>query len=560
MPRLAAFALVLACAALAACSQPPAEVVGDISLEMNPSGRVPLAGLLKFSTDQPARVSLTIGDDEASTTVTPKDEFNTEHELMVLGLRAGRVNTVAVSLENESGAVTEPPPIEIETPPLPDDFPPINVTLSRPALMESGYTFIPVLKQTTNDEMTGKHVAIDAQGEVVWWQELEFADQFRLQNGNLLTFYDERFESFVEMDMLGNVVRRWHAANLGDEGPADSIPVSIDTVHHDLIELPSETFLVLSSEPRTYDDYPTSVTDAEAPLKTTTIIGDVIVEFRKDGSVVRESKLLDLIDPYRLGYESMGVGFYQNIYDDELEAPGLDHSHGNGMAYIEESDSVILSIRHQDAVVKINLAENRLEWILGDPAGWNEPWSELLLEPVGDVEWFYGQHAPAILPSGNLLLYDNGSAGRAIPPNPQAGPATFYSRAVEFEIDEENRTVRQVWAYGDREENRFWGAALGDVDRQPDTGNILVTTGAFPPAILTLPPDFEMPQMAPTAARDSEATDEAPVNPFEQFTMTVLLTEVTHSDPPEKVWEVSIEDPAQNWLVYRAERFPSLYP
>ena len=521
--------------AAAACSQPFPEVVGDVSLEMNPTGRVPLAGLLTFTTDQPARATLTIGDGESSTTVTPKEEFGTEHQLMVLGLRAGRTNTVQIRLESENGDVSQPSVLTIEAPPLPDDFPPITVSLSRPALMEPGYTFMPI--NSGAEGSSGYLVVIDGTGEVVWWKEREFADVIRLRNGNLLIYYDGDRHKMAEIDMLGNVIRRWHAARVRSKQPEDSIAIDIDSIHHEVLELPSGNFMTLSTELREFADYPTSITDPDAPRQSQMVVGDVIVEFQKGGTIVRQWHLLDLLDPYRLGYNSLSTGFYAEVYAEALDTPPLDVSHGNSLDYLEESDSVILSFRHLDAVARLNLGANRVEWILGDPTGWREPWSNLVFEPAGPIEWFYGQHSADMTPSGTIILYDNGAWGRAQPPNPQQTSESFYSRAVEFELDAVEGTARQIWTFGDLEEDRFWAPAGGDVDWQPQTGNVIVS------GIQLVEPDGRIEPQGSNQRRPR-----------------VLVTEVTHTDPPEKVWEITIDDPAQAWSLYRSVRMPSLYP
>ena len=84
----------LAIAAVAtslACAGPP-ELTGELELEANPSGNVPLGALLRFTTDRPARVTLAIDSGDTREEVTPSQAFSTDHEVMVLGARPDRVN------------------------------------------------------------------------------------------------------------------------------------------------------------------------------------------------------------------------------------------------------------------------------------------------------------------------------------------------------------------------------------------------------------------------------------------------------------------------------------
>ena len=52
--------------------------------------------------------------------------------------------------------------------------------------------------------------------------------------------------------------------------------------------------MVLSTELRVIEDFPTSETDPEAPKGTANVIGDIVVELTRQGDLVREIKLLDV--------------------------------------------------------------------------------------------------------------------------------------------------------------------------------------------------------------------------------------------------------------------------
>jgi arylsulfate sulfotransferase len=387
-----------------------------------------------------------------------------------------------------------------------------------------------------SDREFGLFVALDAQGEVVWFYEAPHRvdEPRRLPNGNIL-YRGVRTQMF-EIDMLGRRVNHWAATAARKDAPPTATAVDTDSLHHDVLRMPSGNFLALSTEVRHFENYPTSVEDQGAGQAPANVIGDVLIEFRPDGEIVREWKFFDLLDPRRLGYGSLNTGFYEEVYKDVLEEPGYDWTHANGIDYDAGSDSALISINHLSAVVKLDLGSGEIAWILGHPEGWQEKWQALRLRPKGDLDWFWHQHAPEITPDGTLLIYDNG-AFRAFPPDPKILPPDTFSRAVEYRIDEANRTVEEVWSYGGPGDEWFFSGFISEADWMPETGNILVTSGGR----------VHKPDGTPGVFGSDGR-------------LWITIAEVTHTDPAEKVWEVVIDDPTTGWSAFRSERVPSLYP
>jgi hypothetical protein len=229
------------------------------------------------------------------------------------------------------------------------------------------------------------------------------------------------------MSRCGKTRIVWHAANHPDEEanarvPEGSIAVAAETFHHDIQEMPSGNLLALSTELRRIEDYPTAFDSPDAPRAPASVIGDVVIEFSRDGAVVNRWKLMDMLDVYRLGYESLG-GIWANWDYDELN------------------------------------------WIPGNHGGWADSWTPYLLTPQGDLEWQFHQHAVEITDRGTLILFDNGNF-RAMPPETAATPLESYSRAVEYEIDPEPMTVRQIWEYGSGQEI-FYSPFISESDPLP---------------------------------------------------------------------------------------------
>ena len=98
---------------------------------------------------------------------------------------------------------------------------------------------------------------------------------------------------------------------------------------------------------------------------------------------------------------------------------------------------------------------------------------QLGLSRTVSFDWPWGQHAAMVLPNGNIFCYDNGWY-RNFSWN---GDDDSYSRAVEYEVDHENQTVRQVWQYGEERGSEIYSGNISDVDLMPVTGNRLICPG-----------------------------------------------------------------------------------
>lgn len=523
------------------CSSPEPLVISELSLEKNPNERVPLAAICRITTDRPsmARIDWTDGEEKWSTRA--RGSYKLEHEVMMLGFRPGKTHTVRVTVVDEEGLETVSDPLRFTTDPLPDDFPPIDLRISRPRKMEPGVTLIPTVKWPglgEPDRTFGLILGVDDHGEVVWYYHSDHNIMAleRLRNGNILYHYGRK-GNIAEIDMLGNVVRHWHAKRLLKDQPPGSIQIDTDTIHHDVQELPSGNLLALSTEVRYYRNYPSSETDRDAPWGEAYVIGDVVLEIDRDGAVLNRWPLLDLLDPYRIGYDSLDTGFWSDVYTEQLLGKkAYDWSHANSVAYDARDHSVLVSVFHQDTVFKFSMDTGEVEWIISFPTGWREDWMQYLLTPVGEGLFPCHEHAAKVTPRGTILMYDNGTY-RARPFDQKREARDNYSRAVEYEVNTETMEFREVWSYGGPEDEIFFSPFLSDADWMPQTENILITDGG-----------------RVRAADGSNANHPAHGRKWAR------ILEVTHEQPAEKVFEIVIDDPGMGWTVYRSERIPSLYP
>jgi hypothetical protein len=252
---------------------------------------------------------------------------------------------------------------------------------------------------------------------------------------------------------------------------------------------------------------------------------DLLVEIDPDGDVVRRHGLLNILDPTRLGYDSLSTN--------PVVGTPNDWAHANAIIPVDDGENLVVSCRHQDAVFKVERSSGDLQWILANHDGWSTKFQQYLLDAEGeDFRWPFHQHAPELTDTGSLLLFDNGSYqatpldGRTLLP-----PADSSSRAVEYVVDDEHMLVRQIWEY--EHDVRLFAYAVGDADLQPDSNTVLITYGAL------------------TAVGD-ESSKKMKRGEFQS-----RLVEVTHDDDKDVVFELDVHSKdvdSPGWIVYRAER------
>ncbi len=485
-------------------------VISGPTLTMDPNAITPLAGVVELETDVVVQVELTIGNGGDSRTVV--FPAATVHYLPVLGLKADRTYTVDIALV-PGGPVGS---LFATTSPLPADFPTVVASVSNPTEMEPGYTLIDRFGRGNTDPRPVYSMIVDSAGEVVWYSTRFFTAAKQLPNGKLLFRSGGTGFGVFEMDLLGNEIR---VADLDLPG---------DRLHHDLFRTPHGTYLSLDHRSTDVPDFPTSETDPSAPTAPATLRDDLIVEFLPDGTLRREWPLLEMIDPSRIGYESL-----------RPTNGGLDWTHSNAVSYDLADDSVTVSVRYQDAVVKFSRETGSLRWILGPHDNWSSEFQPFLLNPVGTpFRWHFHQHASTWTGDGTLLLFDNGNH-RASPfdGNTPTPDDSAFSRAVEFQIDEANMQVQQVWEYGENLAEPIFSFFLSDADRQPITGNVLTTFGGVSYVGGVSSADLGM------------------------GLFHTRIVETTHDALPLEVFDLVVYDPTGGSItVYRSERIPDIYP
>ena len=496
------------------------EVIKAPTLIMSPNGITPLAGVVQLTTDIPVRVTLVIKDTDSSWAVDFPD-YHTEHYLPVLGLKPNTSYLVEISITDQvDNSLIVAPLLPAITDPLPDNFPTIEVLLANPERMEPGFTLLDRFTRGPGDTTDSYTMILDNTGQVVWYSPLNSTlpavDMSQLPNGNLMVWQGV---SLIETDMLGKEIER--------------VILQTPLPHHDVFPMEGGGFISLTKETVIVDNYPTSDTDPDAPRQTADVQDNPVVEFSSNGILLNTWRLTDMLDPIRIGYTG-GLNYTT------VGTSGFDWAHSNTVVHDPNDDSIIVSVRSQDAVVKFSRTTGAIKWILGPHANWAPEFQPFLLNPVGaPFEWQFHQHAPEITPAGTLLMFDNGN-NRASPFDGTIPIRNIdnYSRAVEYDIDEINMEVRQVWEYGTNAQERLYADALSDADSLQNTGNVLINFGHV------------------VVTNGIRSKDQG------KGLGHARIIEVTHNTPAEKVFDVMLYEPniTSDIRLYRTERIKSLYP
>jgi hypothetical protein len=301
-------------------------------------------------------------------------------------------------------------------------------------------------------------VCVDRAGKVVWFYphplEIGLDDKRQLPSGNFLAIVTQ--QNPIEYNVEGETVREW----VRPEG---------EEVHHEAFPMPNRNILAIARDSRSV------ILDGEPVV----IDGDQLIEidYRTNEVVWRWSAHdhYSYLDPPRLNPENW-VHFNAVVYDPHLRR-------------------VYVSSRSLSRITAIDYDTGEIVFNMGAPM------------PSGDVDFDPGfrlQHAPEILPNGNMLLHDNGHFRTG-------------TRALELAFDDPQQpsSAEVVWQWRTLQYSQI----IGDADLLSN-GNILVTSGSR----------------------------------FTLFPSQPRIYEVTRAG--EILWQYALPDA---FMIYRAERVPALH-
>ena len=284
------------------------------------------------------------------------------------------------------------------------------------------------------------------------------------------------------------------------------LPAGYSDFSHSLDPMPNGHYLlrVASADLRRLDQ------------KRVRTVRDMIIEVDAGGRVVDEWRLFDILDPYRsnvikaldqgavcLNIDASQAG--KTLSADELAAmdkndrfgdiagvgAGRNWAHVNSVDYDPTDDSIIISSRHQSAIIKIG-RDKKVKWILSAPEGWKGDFAKKVLQPVdqngkaikcedskceGGFDWTWTQHTAWRVDSkssGDVIYvsaFDNGDARGMEQP---ALADEKFTRGVMYKIDQKKMTVEQVYEVGRKEGHAYYSPVTGLARYMDDKDSFVV--------------------------------------------------------------------------------------
>lgn len=336
-------------------------------------------------------------------------------------------------------------------------------------------------------------VATDLQGNVIWYCPGAAIPVKPLPNGH---YFLNQGGALTEVDLACNTIRSVSKTQLDQSLQAQGYGYPpIDTLHHDMLLLPNGHWIALANITK-------SVSGLPAFPAATSVQGDILLDIDPNGNVVWAWSAFDHLDENRALF-------------------GLpDWTHSNALVYTADGN-LLLSMRNQSWILKIDYANGtgsgNVLWRLGEGG-------DFTLLGNDSSQWFYAQHYPNILSvdgtQTTLAIYDDGDlriASDGAPCEPPIPPVTnCYTRATIFQIDESTNIASLPWQYSPGFFS-FWG---GSIDVLSNNNVEFDSSAAF------------------------------------GFSLASLIMEVTQTDSPQVVWQMTINGSS----AYRGFRMPSLYP
>jgi hypothetical protein len=289
-------------------------------------------------------------------------------------------------------------------------------------------------------------LATDLMGNVDWYYDprapgLPSAFATSLVPGGTVLMLNGIYGNVLrEVDLAGNTLRETNVNALNAQLAAMGLH-SISNISHDAERLPDGTTAILAQTVRTVDIHGT-------PQQYQ---GDMVLVLDENFQITWAWDAFDYLDVAR------------GPIHESTSGPTVDWTHANAVNWSPADGDLVVSLRNQDWVIKIDYAggtgDGHVIWRLGQGG-------DFTIDSPDPYPWFSHQHNAHYINATTLALFDNGTS---------RGDDTgdFNSRGQVFTLDEQNLTATPVLnAYLDN-----YSPVYGSAEQLPN-GNYVITSGS----------------------------------------------------------------------------------
>ncbi|MFZ0661691.1 MAG: aryl-sulfate sulfotransferase [Acidobacteriaceae bacterium] len=483
----------------------------------------PLVALYSFQPEEQGTVHVEFGTDttygrSTASVATPANDGPVA--ILVAGMKQNTTYHMRAVVTETDGTVVDDQDHTFKTGSFPASMlPTLTATTSPGQTPQPGIELLDATAGSGNKQYLDAY-AIDLQGNIIWGYnfpdgagpntivqpiklmpngnflvELSFASQFVLPNqGVTLTPADESVDLIREIDLAGDPVAQITMAQLNAKLAAAGYNMTLLDFHHDVAILPNGHIIAIANMIKPY-------TNLTGYSGTTNVLGDVLVDLDQNFNVSWVWSEFDHLDVNR----------------HPIAFP--DWTHTNAVVYSPDDGDLLVSMRHQSWIIKIDYENGTgsgdILWRLGNGGDFT------LNGGTAPEDWFYGEHDPTFASAAtsgqfSLAMMDNGY-GRILADGSSCtgSGSACYTTAPIMAINEAAKTATITFrATVPAAKFSVWGGS----------GTQLANG------------DLEYDLCALSGGSE--------------------VDEVTTTSPSQPVW--TLQETGEN--LYRAHRLPSLYP
>jgi len=477
----------------------------------------PQVALYAFGTTQSASVSVEFGTDTTyglHTWAQNTPAGGGPVQILVAGMKANTTYHMRADVTYADGTQSVDQDHTFTTGGLPPArVPQISVTNPNGLAPSPGAILFHLWPGTSNQVNAA---AVDNAGNLIWYYDygplLGLPQPIKLlPNGHMLMNLAPSTlvgGTIREIDLAGNLISSFNFSDLNNWLSAAGYNLVVNGIHHDFVYLPNGHLILLVNHYQSFINltgYPGA----------TNVLGDALIELDQNHNPVWVWDSFDHLCPATPSTPCLDINRHPLNFPDWM--------HSNAIVYSQDDGNLVLSIRNQSWIIKIDYENGQgtgdILWRLGYQG-------DFTLTNGQIPDWFSAQHYANIVSSNstgvfNLECFDDGDA-RVLDAagdicGAAAGQSACYSRVPIYQIDESAMTATILWQDNLSPVYSFWG---GSAQQLADTNVVF---------------DITTPSDDPTGAR---------------------YMEVTNGSPPQVVLQMEVS--GQN--AYRAVHVPSLYP